>query len=130
MARGNPLRVVQLGLAELSAGKRRQVLLIQKRAAVDDGYGNEVSGDFETIFETTAELIPLKGSEPVIAERLTGTQPYIVRIPSCTAAREVTTAWRLVDKRDPRRIFNVTSLAHMDQKNRTIDIMATQGEAA
>ena len=113
----------------MSAGKRRQLVLMQKRAGVDDGYGNEQAGDFATEFETTAELIPMKGSEPVIAARLTGTQPYVIRIPGCTDAREVTTAWRIVDKRDPRRIFNVTSVADMDQKNRTIDIMATQGEA-
>ncbi|MEV4606189.1 head-tail adaptor protein [Neorhizobium sp. LMR1-1-1.1] len=114
----------------MSAGKRRQLLLMQRRALVDDGYGNEQAGDFATVFETPAELIPMKGSEPVIAARLTGTQPYIVRIPSCEAAREVGTTWRIVDKRDPRRIFNVTSVADMDQKNRTIDIVATQGEAA
>ncbi|MGF9564163.1 head-tail adaptor protein [Neorhizobium sp. BT27B] len=114
----------------MSAGNRRQVVLLQRRAMVDDGYGNEQAGDFATVFESTAELIPLKGSEPVIASRLTGVQPYVVRIPSCSAAREVTTAWRIVDKRDPRRIFNITSIADMDQKNRMLDIMATQGEAA
>ncbi len=114
----------------MSAGKRRQLLLMQRRALVDDGYGNEQAGDFATVFETTAELIPMKGSEPVIAARLTGTQPYIVRIPSCEEARDVGTAWRIVDKRDLRRIFNITSVADMDQKNRTIDIVATQGEAA
>ncbi len=114
----------------MSAGKRRQLLLMQAHEdAVDDGYGNEIGG-WVTKFETTAELIPMKGSEPVIAARLTGTQPYVVRIPSCEAAREVGTAWRIVDKRDQRRIFNVTSVADMDQKNRTIDIIATQGEAA
>jgi head-tail adaptor len=113
----------------MSAGKRRQIVLMQRREALDDGFGNEVSGPFQTVFESTAELIPLKGGEPVIAERLTGTQPYIVRIPSCTAAREVSTAWRIVDKRAPARVFNITSVADMDQKNRMIDIMATQGEA-
>jgi head-tail adaptor len=125
--------VEDLGLADrkgMSAGKRRQIILMQKRGKVDDGFGNEISGPFATVFETTAELTPMKGSEPVIAARLTGTQPYVVRIPSCAAAREVSTAWRIVDKRDPRRVFNVTSVADMDQKNRTIDIMATQGEAA
>ncbi|SFB52294.1 head-tail adaptor [Rhizobium sp. NFR07] len=114
----------------MSAGARRQRLLMQKRGEGEDEYGNPQSDAFATVFETTAELIPMKGSEPVIAARLTGTQPYVVRIPSCAAARDVTTAWRIVDKRDPFRIFNITSVADMDQKNRTIDILATQGEAA
>lgn len=113
----------------MSAGKRRQLVLMQERGEVDDGYGNEIGG-WITKFESPAELIPLKGSEPVIASRLSGVQPYVVRIPSCTAAREVTSAWRIVDKRDPRRIFNITSIADMDQKNRMLDIMATQGEAS
>lgn len=125
--------MVDLGLADrksLSAGKRRKLVLMQKRGEGEDEYGNPQSDAFATLFESTAELIPLKGSEPVIAARLTGVQPYVVRIPSCAAAREVTTAWRIVDKRDPRRIFNITSIADMDQKNRMLDIMATQGEAS
>jgi head-tail adaptor len=125
--------MVYLGLARgqgMSAGKRRQLLSFQRRSELDDGYGNVQSGDFETVFDEAAELVPLKGSEPVIAARLTGVQPYILRIPSSTAARQVTTAWRAIDKRDPTRFFNITSISNQDQKNRTIDIMATHGEAA
>lgn len=113
----------------MSAGKRRQLLLFQRRGEGDDGYGN-VQTDWQDVFESAAELIPQKGGESVIAARLTGTQPYIVRIPSSSAARQVTPAWRAVDKRDPSRVFNITTVSNNDQKNRMIDMMATQGEAS
>lgn len=116
-------------MATVSAGKRRQLLLFQQRADADDGYGNVKAG-WQDVFETSAELIPQKGGEPVIAARLAGIQPYIIRIPSCDAARQVTTAWRAIDKRDTSRVFNITTVSNNDQKNRMIDIMATQGEAS
>ncbi|MDR7147152.1 head-tail adaptor protein [Rhizobium sp. BE258] len=107
----------------------REKLNFQQRSLVDDGYGNEQAGDFATVFSAAAELIPLKGGEPVLAARLTGTQPFIIRIRSCVAARVVTTAWRAVDARNPSRIFNLTAAANVDQKNAYIDLMATQGVA-
>lgn len=110
--------------------KLREKLHFQRREIVDDGYGNEVSGDFATVFTAAAELIPLTGSEPVIAARLTGVQPYIIRIRSHVAAREVATSWRAVDARNGARVFNITSAANIDEKNAYIDMMATQGVAA
>ncbi|WP_028753714.1 head-tail adaptor protein [Rhizobium leucaenae] len=107
----------------------REKLHFQVRALVDDGFGNEVSGDFATQFTAAAELIPLTGSEPVIAARLTGVQPYIIRVRSHVAARAVATAWRAVDARNPSRLFNITSAANIDEKNAYIDMMATQGVA-
>lgn len=111
------------------AGKLREKLLFQRRATVDDGFGNEQSGDFVTVFTAAAELIPLKGGEPVLAARLSGVQPYIIRIRSCTAARQVTTAWRVIDARQQSRAFNITAAVDPDNKNAWIDIMATQGVA-
>ncbi len=111
------------------AGKLREKLLFQRRAIVDDGMGNEQSGEWETKVTTAAELIPLKGGEPVLAARLAGTQPYIIRIRSCAAARDVTPAWRVVDARKPARIFNITAAVDPDNKNAWLDIMATQGVA-
>lgn len=110
--------------------RMREKLNFQRREIVDDGFGNEVSGEFTTFFTAAAELIPLTGSETVIAARLTGVQPYIIRIRSHVAAREVTTAWRAVDARNASRIFNITSAANIDEKNAYIDMMATQGVAA
>ncbi|MGO8172693.1 head-tail adaptor protein [Rhizobium ruizarguesonis] len=111
------------------AGKLREKLLFQRREIVDDGMGNEQSGDWETKFTAAAELIPLKGGEPVLAARLAGTQPYIIRIRSCSAARAVTPAWRAVDARQQSRTFNITAAVDPDNKNAWLDIMATQGVA-
>jgi head-tail adaptor len=113
----------------MTAGKMRERLEFQKREMVDDGFGNEVAGDFVTVFTDAAELIPLKGGEPVIAARLSGVQPFIVRVRSSTATRDVTTAWRAIDARNAPRIFNITSVANYDQKNAYLDMMATQGVA-
>jgi head-tail adaptor len=104
-------------------------MLFQRRPSYDDGFGNEQSGDFATMFSAAAELIPLKGGETVTAARLTGTQPFILRIRSCFAAREVDTAWRVVDARNPTRIFNITAAVDPSNKNAWIEIMATQGVA-
>jgi len=112
------------------AGKLRNKLHFQRRALVDDGFGNVQAGDWETKFDAYAEFIPLRGGEPVIAARLTGTQPFVVRIRSSAAAREVTTAWRIVDERRPSRVLNITSIADPDNKNDWLDLMATEGVAA
>jgi head-tail adaptor len=107
----------------------RNKLNFQRRETIDDGAGNEQSGDFATMFSAEAELIPLKGGEPVLAARLTGTQPYIIRIRSCTTAREVDTSWRIIDARNPARIFNITAAVDPSNKNAWIELMATQGVA-
>lgn len=111
----------------MTPGKRRDKLHFQSREIVEDEYGNEVSGPFATVFTEYAELMPLKGGESVLASRLSGVQPFVIRIPGSASARNVTTAWRAVDARNPSRIFNITSAANLDQKNAYIDMMATQG---
>lgn len=111
-----------------SAGCLREKISFQVKVTSPDDYGNEQT-EWQTQFTAAAELIPLKGGEPVIAARLTGVQPYIIRIRSHPAARDVTTAYRAVDARNPSRMFNITSAANIDQKNAYIDMMATQGVA-
>lgn len=110
----------------MSAGRQRALLHFQRREAVEDDYGN-TEASFVTVFTDGAELIPLKGSESVIAARLTGTQPYVVRVRSNSNTRAVGPAWRILDARNPSRVFNITAIADMTQKNAYLDIMATEG---
>lgn len=113
-----------------SAGRQREKLHFQKRAKVDDGYGNEVAGDFATVFTDVAELVPLRGSETVQAARLTGVQPYTVRIRSCAASREITPAWRAVDARNDKRVFNIRTVTNPDQKSAWLELLVDDGVAA
>lgn len=82
-----------------TAGSLRERVAFDRRAAVEDAYGNTVSGDFEQQFECAAEFRPRGGSEAVIAARLEGRNVFGVYIRQCTAARQITTEWRLRDVR-------------------------------
>lgn len=113
-----------------SAGAMRERMHFQRKEALDDGMGNEVSGSFQTVFTDAAELVPLRGGESVMASRLTGVQPYIVRVRSSTRTRAVGADWRIVDARSGA-VYAITSPpTNQDQKNAWIDIMVTQGVAA
>lgn len=115
-----------------SAGRMRELLHFQRQGATPAGepdYGSPQAGDWETVFTEPAELAPMRGGEPVQAARLTGVQPYIVRIRSHTATREITPAWRAVDARNPKRVFNIRTITNTDQKNAWIDLLVDDGVA-
>lgn len=112
-----------------NSGVLRVKLHFQVQSLVDDGMGNEQSGPWETAFTDYAELIPLRGGEPVQAARLTGVQPYIVRVRSHTASREVTPSWRALDARNPKRVLNIRTVSDPDEKNAWLDMMADDGVA-
>lgn len=110
------------------AGDLRGRLSFQRRLATDDGYGNPVSGEWSEQFVCAARIQPLKGGEDVQAARLAGTQPVILAIRLSAAARLVTTAWRAVDTRRGT-IYNLTSLANMDERGAMLEILAAAGKA-
>lgn len=114
----------------MTAGKLRQRVHFQRRGVLDDGYGNEISGPFETVFSDAAEFIPLKGGESVQAARLTGVQPYIVRVRSSIAARAVGPEWQIVDARSGKVLAITAPPANTDQKNAYLDIMVRDGVAS
>ncbi len=113
-----------------SSGRMREKLHLQKRGEDwEDQYGNPQSGDWQTIFTAPAELVPMRGGEGVQAARLTGTQPYIVRIRSCAASREITTDWRAVDARNAKRVLNIRTVTNPDQKNGWLELLVDEGVA-
>jgi len=111
-----------------SAGRQRQKLHFQKRGEGEDEYGNSQT-DFATVFTDFAELVPLRGSEPVQAARLTGVQPYVVRIRSYGASREITPAWRAVDARNDKRVLNIRTVTNPDQKSAWLELLVDDGVA-
>lgn len=108
------------------AGQLRERLRFEARGAVtDDGFGN-VEDTWASKFTCAARIMPLKGSETVIGQRLAGVQPVIITIRSCCKAREVSPAWRAVDTRRGT-VFNIRAGANFDEKNHFLDFMAEAG---
>jgi SPP1 family predicted phage head-tail adaptor len=111
----------------MSAGELRDLVAFERRDELDDGYGN-VDGAWVEQFRTAARIQPLKGGEAVQAARLAGTQPVVIRVRYCAAARSVAPAWRARDVRSGT-IYNLRSAANMDEHRRYIDFLADAGVA-
>lgn len=113
----------------MAAGNLRERLHFQRRAEIDDGFGNQVAGDFETVFTEAARLMPMRGSETVLASRLQGIQPYRVTVRSSERTRAVGPDWRAVDARNANRVFNIMTAANVDEKNAYIELIVQEGVA-
>jgi hypothetical protein len=113
-----------------SAGAMRQKVSFQRRSVIDDNLGNELAGPFETVFTDAAEFIPLRGGEQVMGSRLSGIQPFIVRVRSSIQTRAVGADWQIVDVRSGVVYAITAPPTNQDQKNAWLDIMATQGRAS
>jgi head-tail adaptor len=113
--------------SEMTAGNLRSKLHFQKRGQSDDGFGNAVTGEFETVFTDAAEIIPRMGSETVMASRLQGVQPFTIRVRSSTQTRELDATWRALDARSATVYAIVSPPTNLDQKNAYIEMLATTG---
>lgn len=100
----------------------------QVRANVDDVYGNEASGEFETQFAVSAAYKHLRGGEDVLAGRLEGIHPVIVTVRASSQTRQITTDWRLIDARD-NTIWAINDVTHNTDRA-FIDLLCRRGTAA
>lgn len=86
-----------------------------------------VAGDYSEQFRRAARIRPLVGGEPVIAQRLTGVQPVVIRVRSDDETRDVTTAWKIVDVRS-LAAYNIRAVTP-DEKRRWIDFLVEKNVA-
>lgn len=100
-------------------------MAFQHRTTGDDGFGSIVVGDFATVFEEYAEIIPRMGTEPVLASRLQGIQPVTLRVRSNSRTRTIDATWRAVAGSTVYAI--VSPPVNVSQKNDFIDMLATVG---
>lgn len=103
------------------AGPLRDLLTFQSRA--NDANGDPI-GAWTARFDADADLIFLRGSEPVMAQRLRGVQPVVITVREYTQTRQITSAWRAVDKRDLTRVFEIKSPATPAKEAGFLDILA------
>ena len=92
-----------------SAGKLTERVTIARRIEINpdapNDYGNTVA-DWADEGTVSAEYIHLRGGEAVMAGRLQGRHPQIVRVRASALTRQVETHWRVTDARTGTH-FNV-----------------------
>lgn len=69
------------------------------RQEVDDGMGNFV-GKFVEALQCRAAFVYLRGTETVIAARLEGRQPIVVRVRRSSKTNQIDHDWQMRDLRD------------------------------
>ena len=94
----------------------------------DDGYGGVVVG-FAEQFVEPARLEPRVGSEPVIASRLQGLQPYTMTVRRNERTGAITPAWRARNKRSGV-VYAIKAAVNIDERNQWIELLVVQGEAS
>src|SRR5690606_4858912 len=83
---------------------RRDAPLIERvafdsRQEIDDDAGNFES-KFVQVFECRAAFVYLRGTEAVIAARLEGRQPIVVRVRRNSMTNQIDHDWQMRDLRD------------------------------
>jgi SPP1 family predicted phage head-tail adaptor len=108
-----------------AAGDLRWRVAFDQITEADSDLGG-TAGDWEEQFSCRARLRYLKGSEPVIAQRLTGVQPVVITVRSSSLTRCVDASWRVRDERGT--VFNIRSVTP-DERRAWIDFLCDAGVA-
>lgn len=109
----------------VSGQLRERMTFALRTAGADDGYGN-FEAAWADQFTAAARIMPLKGGEDVMANRLAGTQPVIITVRSSSDSRLIAPNWKATDAR-AGTVYNIRSIANMDEKNGYLDLLATAG---
>lgn len=86
-------------MADRGAGQLFEKVAFDERANSSDGSGN-AEEDFVEQFECRAGFTFLRGGEAVIAGRLEGRQPIVVRVRASSNTRQIQPAWRMRNLRN------------------------------
>ena len=108
------------------AGSRRYRVAFDEIATDDTSYGI-AAGEYDEQFRRFARLRSLPGSEPVIAQRLTGVNPVEIECVSDSETRSVTEAWRIRDV-NSGVAYNIRSIVP-DEKRKRIRFICEKGVA-
>jgi hypothetical protein len=112
------------------SGGRTYRIRFERRAR--DANGDPL-GAFTFVFERACEVVWLKGSEPVVAQRLQGLNPAVIRVPATRSSRAIDNAWRCVDARIPKPGVNDYLAIHsktLSEDRSFVEVLATRGGEA
>jgi len=109
------------------AGSLDKRVRFQRRQDVEDEFGN-VKSTWVDQFTVSARMIPRLGGEEVMAGRLQGVQPYILRVRGSSDTRQITPEWRAVNARTGLA-YNIKSISNPDERGAYLDMLVVQGGA-
>lgn len=107
------------------AGNLRELVNMQTRTMVDDGYGNEQTGPYETQWSGPARVQILRGTETVMAGRLAGSQTFAITMRWQPEFTTINTGWRMVNDRTGA-VYDITSI-EPDERRAFVNILAKTG---
>ena len=110
----------------MRAGKLDRKMTFQSPFETEDGLGGREDG-WTDAFTVRAGYTRLRGTEAVMAARLEGRQPTVIRVRASADTRRIDTDWRAIDTRSGE-IFNIRSVIETDDR-RWIDITGESGVA-
>lgn len=106
----------------------RDRVAFDKRLAADEGDAGTNPGDWAEQFQERAAVTWLRGSEPVIAQRLQGVNPVVIRVRSSTRTRKIDASWRVRLKGRNNQVLVILSLIP-DPRDFYIEITCQSGVA-
>ena len=99
----------------MRAGDLSHRFTFASRDLVDDGRGNEVAGAWKDEFTTAAGLLYLRGSETVLASRLSGRQPVVITVRQNQHTRRITGEWRAKNAKTGE-LYNIRTIVPTDDR--------------
>lgn len=114
----------------MRAGSLRRRVKIQVRSSSQDSYGQALSTWTDVLTDVPASLEPLAGREREIAHAIhPGVDTRItLRYHAQLASPSLAASYRVAyDNAGVTRLFNVAAVMNLEERNRTIEMMATEG---
>lgn len=106
------------------SGKLKDRITFQRRAL--DANGDRL-GAWEADFTVAAQIDWLRGSQPVMEQRLQGIRPVVLTVRDETRTRALVTPWRAVNARNTQHVFEITSVTPARDAG-FLDLLATAQE--
>lgn len=111
----------------MGAGELKELIAFDARSEAETSYGVTI-GEWDEQFRVASGFTYLQGGEDVMAQRIQGTQPIVIKVRDSYDTRQITTEWRA---RDVRRstVFNIRGVKPSKDRG-YLDILVLAGVAA
>lgn len=108
----------------MKPAKQRHLIEVDAPTSTQDDTGAEIPGWATMSRRVPASIEPLKGNELLRANAIAGEMDTRIGIDWTPALNAMTSEWRL---RYQNVIYNIVSIAHIELRQREIEILAKSG---